>query len=405
MPVAFNPPPFPTPDTGVAAATDNTAGSAAIAPDAFATLLFAAGGGTNAVINEETIAKPPIVLSGDDALLRSPGRIAKVPTLVISNGRSPSQEALRCDDAMREAASTDAGTDTVLDPLAMVAALSAVMASTTNGHAHPKTEAGTSISGTLSRVANATPALSLVEPSGQQKGLVEAPIANVAASESSTRTSPAIARETLVIADHDARFTAASTSAAITPIDAPEISAISAFSKEVAAAPPSKAPANEVNASAGAHGSLAHPVAHANLADIALAIETPVAAPGFAAEFAGKLAQVITVRNERAEFHLHPAELGPVDVKISFAADQAVVLITAAQPATRDALEQALPQLRDMLAGQGIALGQATVQSGSRDDAHRDAHGDVAVGDPIRADDSTVTIRTVALRGLVDIFA
>jgi flagellar hook-length control protein FliK len=139
-------------------------------------------------------------------------------------------------------------------------------------------------------------------------------------------------------------------------------------------------------------------------------IETPVAAPGWAGELGGKLAQIIMLRNDRAEFHLHPAELGPIDIRISFASDQAVVLITAVHVTTRDALEQALPQLRDMLADQGIALGQATVQGernptdqggapqGRAAEAEAEADADAARG-------LEATIRTVRLKGLVDVFA
>jgi flagellar hook-length control protein FliK len=51
-------------------------------------------------------------------------------------------------------------------------------------------------------------------------------------------------------------------------------------------------------------------------------------------------------------------------------ADQASLTIVAASAETRSALEQSLPQLRDLLAGQGITLGQASVHDGS---AQRDA--------------------------------
>jgi flagellar hook-length control protein FliK len=92
------------------------------------------------------------------------------------------------------------------------------------------------------------------------------------------------------------------------------------------------------------------------------AIATPVGAPGWGAEVAQKVAQVIFLRSETAEIRLNPPQLGPVDVRISFATDQPSVLITAPDPTTRSALEQALPHLRDLLAQQGITLGQASVQ-------------------------------------------
>ena len=134
-------------------------------------------------------------------------------------------------------------------------------------------------------------------------------------------------------------------------------------------------------------------------------IDTPVTAPGWEGEFAGKLTQVVMLRNDRADFHLHPAELGPVNVQISFASDQAVVLITAADATTRSALEQALPHLRDMLADQGIALGQASVQ-GERNPADPGGGRGEAPPSGVAAQDTPdAAVRAVALRGLVDVFA
>ena len=96
-----------------------------------------------------------------------------------------------------------------------------------------------------------------------------------------------------------------------------------------------------------------------------ITVTTPVGNPGWNQELTGKLAQVV-LRNESVEIRLSPAELGPIDIRVDLRADQASVTILAAHPATRDALEQALPQLRETLAAQGIALGQASVQDGRR---------------------------------------
>jgi flagellar hook-length control protein FliK len=95
-------------------------------------------------------------------------------------------------------------------------------------------------------------------------------------------------------------------------------------------------------------------------------VDTPVAAPGWSTEVAQTLAHVILLHNRRVELQLNPAHLGPVEVRISFSADQPSLVISAADPRTRSALEQSLPQLRDLLAAQGITLGQATVQGEAR---------------------------------------
>jgi flagellar hook-length control protein FliK len=92
------------------------------------------------------------------------------------------------------------------------------------------------------------------------------------------------------------------------------------------------------------------------------AIAAPAFTPGWQDEAVGKLAHIVLSRHERAELKLNPAELGPVNIRVEMRADQATIMIVAASPDTRSALEQSLPQLRDLLASQGIALGEASVR-------------------------------------------
>jgi flagellar hook-length control protein FliK len=140
-----------------------------------------------------------------------------------------------------------------------------------------------------------------------------------------------------------------------------------------------------------------------------LEIITPAFTAGWQDEAVGRLAQVVLTRNERAELKLHPAELGPVSIRVELQADQASLTIVAASAETRSALEQSLPQLRDLLAGQGITLGQTSVHDGQaqRDDA-RPAFGTRALRDPVEAAPAPVVTSTWTVRpsnGRVDVFA
>jgi flagellar hook-length control protein FliK len=130
----------------------------------------------------------------------------------------------------------------------------------------------------------------------------------------------------------------------------PEADRVNATSLLVATAPPP-----HVAAAAPAH---------------AEAVATPAFTAGWQDEAVAKLAHIVVTRNERAELTLNPAELGPVSIRVDMNADHASLQIVAASPETRTALEQSLPQLRDLLASQGITLGQASVHDGS---AQRDA--------------------------------
>lgn len=64
---------------------------------------------------------------------------------------------------------------------------------------------------------------------------------------------------------------------------------------------------------------------------------------------------------QHAELRLTPAHLGPVEVRLSLQNEQASVTFTAANAAARDALEQALPRLRDSFTENGLALSHAEV--------------------------------------------
>lgn len=68
------------------------------------------------------------------------------------------------------------------------------------------------------------------------------------------------------------------------------------------------------------------------------------------------------------ELRLDPPELGRVTVRISMVGDEARVAFTAAQGGAREALEAALPKLREMFDQAGLSLGDAQVGSGSGQD-------------------------------------
>ncbi|MFO1413504.1 MAG: flagellar hook-length control protein FliK [Burkholderiales bacterium] len=96
---------------------------------------------------------------------------------------------------------------------------------------------------------------------------------------------------------------------------------------------------------------------------VTIAIERPVASAGWAQDVSGALAQAITVRHSTAQLHLRPENMGPVDVVIRMAGSEANIQLVVPHAATREALESALPMLRDLLGDQGIALGQAAIES------------------------------------------
>ncbi|MGL5812304.1 MAG: flagellar hook-length control protein FliK [Aeromonas sp.] len=80
-----------------------------------------------------------------------------------------------------------------------------------------------------------------------------------------------------------------------------------------------------------------------------------------------KVNLMLTDKLQQAEIQLDPLGLGKMKIQIQMGADsQANVNFVVQHGQTREMLEQAMPRLRDMLAGQGIQLGQTQVQQQSQ---------------------------------------
>jgi len=64
---------------------------------------------------------------------------------------------------------------------------------------------------------------------------------------------------------------------------------------------------------------------------------------------------------QSAQLRINPAELGRIDIQVNVENDKANVVFTAQQGVVKDAIEQALPRLREMLAEQGVELENADI--------------------------------------------
>lgn len=110
-------------------------------------------------------------------------------------------------------------------------------------------------------------------------------------------------------------------------------------------------------------------------APVAHRVELP-ASPAdawFAGRFAAEIALLGAAGMERAEIQLQPRELGPIRVELSLNGESARIAFSATQPETRQAIEQSLAILKDLLAERGLSLGQASVSDGR---AGHDADGE-----------------------------
>jgi flagellar hook-length control protein FliK len=90
-------------------------------------------------------------------------------------------------------------------------------------------------------------------------------------------------------------------------------------------------------------------------------IATPIGNSAWADKFSQKIIWMSTQQNQIVELHLNPPDLGPLNVVMKISDNQLTVQFTSPHTAVRDAVENALPKLREVMADNNIMLGNATV--------------------------------------------
>ena len=115
---------------------------------------------------------------------------------------------------------------------------------------------------------------------------------------------------------------------------------------------------------------------------------------------------------KQAQVHVHPRDLGPISIHVQMDDQQAAqVHFGAGHAQARDALDQALPQLRQAFSDSGIALGQASIgQDGQtrgqgQSQPHSGQEADSSDDELVDTEVATEEPATSAARGVVDLFA
>lgn len=141
------------------------------------------------------------------------------------------------------------------------------------------------------------------------------------------------------------------------PLRAREAAADVAVLKDAVAAAPVAAPLQQASLA------IAQPIGGVPTDRIAARLGTP----GWDNQLGQKIIWMVAGKEQSAALTLNPPDMGPMQVVLSVTNDQATVTFSAAQPEVRQALENAMPKLREMLGESGIALGNATVNDGMPD--------------------------------------
>lgn len=148
-----------------------------------------------------------------------------------------------------------------------------------------------------------------------------------------------------------------------------------------------------------------------------LEVATPVHAPNWSSEVGQRVVWMARNNIQEAQLSVNPPQLGPIEITLSLQDNNASARFFSPHAEVREVLEQAMPRLREMLAGAGVQLGQSDVgaQSQQAFQQFSGRSGGGHSGDPsfseqhpsLRAPgavNQAVAVRTLKGNGLVDTF-
>lgn len=145
-------------------------------------------------------------------------------------------------------------------------------------------------------------------------------------------------------------------------------------------------------------------------------VEATLRDQAWPAEFGQKVVWMATQDKQSAQITLNPPQLGPIEISLNVQNDQATAVFASGNAEVREAIESALPRLREMLAGVGVELGQTNVSSESfrqaneGNNSNRGNHvgghrGDSALNAETARGETMIRTADRRGNGLVDIFA
>ncbi len=144
--------------------------------------------------------------------------------------------------------------------------------------------------------------------------------------------------------------------------------------------------------------------ARADAAPQVMTLQTPVFKPGWQEAFNSNIMLLVREQAQTARLNVNPPDLGPIEIRLSVQNDQASIQFFSQHGVIRDVIEDAFPRLREMLASNGIDLGDVNVSK--HPDSQHTPGGPEAYpadpGEPPADFAEPVPTRQIRLRGLVD---
>ncbi len=93
------------------------------------------------------------------------------------------------------------------------------------------------------------------------------------------------------------------------------------------------------------------------------AVHTALSSPNWSQDFGNRIIWLAKNDQQVAQISINPPQLGPVQISISLSGDVATTSFASPHAEVRQAIQDSLPQLREMFSTAGISLGEANVGS------------------------------------------
>ncbi|MDS0850149.1 flagellar hook-length control protein FliK [Burkholderia cenocepacia] len=371
-------------------ATEDTTANAATNPDAAALAAAAA-------VQAQLQARPDPATPADAATAAAAAAAVTAQKTAVSG--QPDATATLADHAAKDA------TAQPTDPASSRDALQAALAKLTGG-AGAITIPATGTAGAATPTAPAATASNAAAPLTPKVPTFDRTLADAKGALATQQTPTQVTPQTLQ-ADANAQSGAQHALAAASNATDPAASATLAAGAPAAAA----AQANlQLSPAAGA-------IAAAN----AHALAPHVGTADWTDALSQKVVFLSNAHQQSAELTLNPPDLGPLQVVLRVADNHAHALFVSQHAQVRDAVEAALPKLREAMEAGGLGLGSATVSDGGLasqqqqpnpqqtfahgQSSRRGNGGPSAVDAPVDAAQSAPVAARASRAGLVDTFA
>jgi len=132
-------------------------------------------------------------------------------------------------------------------------------------------------------------------------------------------------------------------------------------------------------------------------------LTVPPGEPEFTGELANRVSLMVKNGSQEASLQLNPPELGRLEIRIVTEGDQARIQFAVHNPDARDAIEQNLPRLREMLEQSGLQLARSDVADQSKGQQQSEATpSDVSLATEEDAEVLELTPQMDAVEGVLE---